>query len=150
MMKNIEPIDKAEYEKIILIWEESVKATHHFLTDEDIAKIKLDVIKYLPCLKIYACKDSKAKILGFIGIFEKKIEMLFVSPKYIGKGVGGALANFAINSIGAREVDVNEQNYKARKFYEHIGFRVYSRSSKDAQGRAFPLLHMKISNVSCM
>ncbi|MDR1007350.1 MAG: GNAT family N-acetyltransferase [Campylobacteraceae bacterium] len=143
-MKNITLIDKKEYEKIVLIWEESVKATHRFLTDNDIAEIKSCVVGYLPSLKVYAYKDEKGEILGFIGIFENKIEMLFVSPKYFGKGVGGALADFAINSIGTNEVDVNEQNDKARRFYEHKGFKVVSRSDKDAQGRAFPLLHMKI------
>ncbi|MDR1285898.1 MAG: GNAT family N-acetyltransferase [Campylobacteraceae bacterium] len=143
-MKNIALIDKREYEKIVLIWEKSVKATHHFLTDNDIAEIRPCVVGYLPNLNIYAYKNEKGEIFGFVGIFENKIEMLFVSPKYIGKGVGSALTDFAINNMGVSEVDVNEQNDKAREFYEHKGFKVVSHSSKDAQGREFPILHMKI------
>ena len=70
--------------------------------------------------------------------------MLFISPDYQGQGVGTILCQFAINELGANEVDVNEQNIKARLFYEKMGFFVISRSKLDGQGRPFPLLHMKL------
>jgi putative acetyltransferase len=106
--------------------------------------IRTDIIKYLPLLKTFACKDVNGGIQGFIGILENKIEMLFVSPEYFGKGVGKALMDFAVKKIGVNEVCVNEQNVKAKEFYEHIGFRVVERMEKDEQGRAFALLRMKI------
>ncbi|AGN24357.1 acetyltransferase [Erysipelothrix rhusiopathiae SY1027] len=40
-------------------------------------------------------------------------------------------------------MDVNEQNYQARGFYEHLGFEVFERSEFDEAGRPFPILHMK-------
>jgi putative acetyltransferase len=140
-VKNI--LSTTEYEKIIFIWEKSVRATHHFLNDDDILEIKADVIRYLPCLRVYAYKNANGEMLGFIAIDKNKIEMLFVSPEYFGKGVGGALVDFALKDMHVNEVDVNEQNANAREFYEHMGFKVTARFDKDAQDRPFALLHMK-------
>ncbi|MDR2790419.1 MAG: GNAT family N-acetyltransferase [Campylobacteraceae bacterium] len=134
-----------EYEKIVRIWELSVRATHDFLSENDILEIKSDVIKYLPAVKIYAYK-ANGETAAFMGIFENKIEMLFVSPEYFGKGIGKALVNFAFN-MGADEVEVNEQNEKAKEFYEHMGFEVVERMDKDAQGRAFAILRMKFKSA---
>jgi putative acetyltransferase len=138
-------VSAAEYEKIVLIWEKSVRATHHFLSDDDILEIKADVVKYLPHLKIYAYKNANGEMLGFMGILKNRIEMLFVSPEHFGKGVGGALMDFALKNMRVDEVDVNEQNSSAKEFYEHMGFKVTARFEKDNEGRAFPLLRMKKS-----
>ncbi|MDR2081609.1 MAG: GNAT family N-acetyltransferase [Campylobacteraceae bacterium] len=133
-----------EYEKIVQIWEKSVKATHDFLNEDDILEIKSDVIKYLPDLKVYAYKDN-GETAGFIAVLKNRIEMLFVSPEYFGNGIGGALVDFAFKK-GVDEVDVNEQNGKAKGFYEHMGFKVVARFEKDAEGRAFPILRMRAHN----
>jgi putative acetyltransferase len=144
-MKNI--FLTIDYEKIISIWEQSVKATHHFLSNEDISEIRADVIKYLPHLKVYAYKNADGKMLGFIAVDKSKIEMLFVSPEYFGRGVGGALVDFAVKNMRVDEVDVNEQNDKAREFYEHMGFKVIARFEKDSEGRAFPILRMGLKST---
>lgn len=38
---------------------------------------------------------------------------------------------------------VNEQNPNARGFYEHMGFKIASRSPLDEQGNPYPILKMK-------
>jgi putative acetyltransferase len=144
-MKNIFLADKFEHEQIVFVWEKSVKATHRFLKQSDISEIKTDVIKYLPSLQVYAYKNSNGEILGFIAVCEDKIEMLFVSPEHFREGIGSALINFALKK-GSDTVDVNEQNDNARKFYECMGFETIARFEKDMQGRAFPLLRMKIKD----
>ena len=83
-------------------------------------------------------------ILGFIGIHDAKVEMLFVHDDARGKGVGKILLQFAIEQLGAQLVDVNEQNPKAVGFYQHMGFQVESRSPLDGMGKPFPILHMKL------
>ncbi|TWF42353.1 acetyltransferase (GNAT) family protein [Chitinophaga polysaccharea] len=83
-------------------------------------------------------------MLGFIGVAENKIEMLFVHPDAHGKGIGKALLNYAIAQQGATAVDVNEQNPQAVAFYLHMGFRVTARSATDGMGKPFPLLHMAL------
>ncbi|ENH9207696.1 GNAT family N-acetyltransferase, partial [Vibrio vulnificus] len=46
--------------------------------------------------------------------------------------------------LGVTKVDVNEQNPQAVGFYEHMGFKVVSRSPLDDMGKPFPILHMTL------
>lgn len=81
--------------------------------------------------------------LGFIGLSEHKIEMLFISSDCRGKGIGKQLLLQADARWQINEVVVNEQNPQAKGFYEHMGFSVYARSETDEQGGPFPILFMK-------
>ncbi len=76
-------------------------------------------------------------VAGFIGLSEDKIEMLFIDPTFIGKGVGHKLVDWAINENGIRLIDVNEQNTHAVSAYRHWGFHPYDRSETDDQGNPF-------------
>lgn len=49
-----------------------------------------------------------------------------------------------IKNHSASKVDVNEQNPKA--FYEHMGFKVISKSELDEQGNLYYLAHEKIAS----
>ncbi len=42
------------------------------------------------------------------------------------------------------KVDVNEQNPQAVGFYEHMGFRLVSKSELDGEGKPYPILHMQL------
>ena len=68
------------------------------------------------------------------------IEMLFVHADFQGRGIGSALMREAL-SLGARRVDVNEQNPQALGFYQRMGFEVVSRDAVDGLGLPFPILH---------
>ncbi|MNC50660.1 putative N-acetyltransferase YjaB [compost metagenome] len=81
---------------------------------------------------------------GFMGIAAGKIEMLFLSPDYAGQGTGRRLVELAVRTHNVRYVDVNEQNPKARGFYEHMGFEVVERLALDEQGNPFPILKMRL------
>ena len=73
--------------------------------------------------------------------------MLFVDPACHGQGVGKRLMRHAIDTLGATQVDVNEQNPQAVGFYQHLGFVVTDRSRLDGDGRPFPILHMKLTTM---
>ena len=88
-------------------------------------------------------KNIEGEIIGFIGVSEHKIEMLFISPNVQGHGIGSALCRYAIKHLGANRVDVNEQNTRAREFYEKMGFNIVNRSELDGQGKPYPILHME-------
>jgi putative acetyltransferase len=90
------------------------------------------------------CLTEDDLVIGFIGVADKKIEMLFLDPKYFGQGLGKMLMNFAISELAADKVDVNEQNIKAVNFYKKFGFEIIERTEKDDQGRNYPLLRMKL------
>ncbi|OAT26784.1 histone acetyltransferase [Buttiauxella ferragutiae ATCC 51602] len=85
--------------------------------------------------------------MGFTGVSENRIEMLFVDAGQRGKGIGKLLLLHAIDEQGADELDVNEQNPQAVTFYKKHGFETVGRSEVDGQGRPYPLLHMKLQRT---
>ncbi|MDX5626730.1 MULTISPECIES: GNAT family N-acetyltransferase [unclassified Brenneria] len=114
-----------------------------FLSEQDILLLRPHILHdYLPSLALRACCDRHGRPQGFIGTLDNKIEMLFVAPECRGMGIGSTLLNYAVNTVKATRVDVNEQNPQAKGFYEHHGFRVIGRSEQDGLGNNFPLLHM--------
>ncbi|WP_340679307.1 GNAT family N-acetyltransferase [Paraglaciecola sp.] len=134
---------KEDYLELISIWESSVRATHSFLPEKNIADLKILILEhYFDAVDLYSFKLTDDKPVGFIGVAEGNIEMLFVLPNCFGQNIGRKLAEFAITNLGASKVDVNEQNPKAIGFYEHIGFEIIGRSDLDGQGNPFPLMHM--------
>lgn len=126
------------------LWEASVRATHHFLTEEDIQKITPFVKKGLSDVETLVVAYDNDRLVAFMGIDTDKIEMLFVSPDCLGKGIGKELAELGIAQYGVRYVDVNEQNPQAAGFYRHIGFEVFERTELDEQGNPFPILKMRL------
>ncbi len=143
---SIEHAKKEHFAEITAVWKDSVRATHHFLTEADIEALRPQIRdEYLPAVDLRIYKEPSGAILGFIGVGGQKIEMLFIASAARGKGIGKSLVRYAIEEMDAAEVDVNEQNPKARGFYEHMGFEVFSRSPLDARGRPFPILHMRLA-----
>lgn len=144
-LMKIESAHPSHFERLVTVWESSVRATHHFLPESDIAALRpLLLNAYLPNLKVMIARDEAGVIHGFLGVDENRIEMLFVDDASRGKGVGKLLLNYAIAHFGANEVDVNEQNPQGVAFYQHMGFVEVGRSERDGQGNAFPLLHMRL------
>src|SRR5699024_10285310 len=89
-----------KYRKQILnIWEKSVLATHDFLSENDFNEIKQLVSNMdFNDLKVY-CIINKSSIGGFIGVYENKVEMLFLSPEYFGQGLGFKLLDFTVKEL---------------------------------------------------
>lgn len=143
-IKPVDQRDEATINSLLAIWESSVMNTHTFLSETDIIAIKPDAKKGLESVeKLYSYSDENGKMHGFIGIQEDKIEMLFIGATARGQGIGRQLLSFAVADLGARFVDVNEQNEQGVGFYMHMGFIVTGRSELDEQGRPFPILHLK-------
>lgn len=126
------------------LWETSVRATHYFLTEDDIQKLAPFVKAALSGIKTLIIVNDHSDPVAFMGIETDKIEMLFVSPDYLGKGIGRKLAAIGITQYKVRYVDVNEQNPQAVGFYRHIGFEIFERTEQDEQGNPFPILKMKL------
>lgn len=144
---RITPVADGEFGRLVEIWEKSVRATHDFLTDEDIEYLRPLVREHaLPGVVLRCARDDGGEILGFLGVFKDKVEMLFIAPEHFGRGIGRALMQYSSDEFNTRRVDVNEQNPEARRFYEHLGFVVVDRSPLDGQGRPFPILHMEMKH----
>jgi putative acetyltransferase len=143
---NIRPALPTDREALVDVWLRSVRATHTFLSDEDIQSL-LPVVRdvALPQLEVWVlCSDSGA-VMGFMGLSGSKMEALFLAPEFLRRGGGRRLVWHAQELRGELTVDVNEQNPAARQFYEACGFVVEGRSELDSDGRPFPLLHMRLA-----
>ena len=74
-------------QQILTVWENSVLATHDFLTPTDFKEIKQLVNRInFNDFQVF-CLLNDNVISGFIGVAEEKIEMLFLDPKYFGQGI---------------------------------------------------------------
>ncbi|NQY65533.1 MAG: GNAT family N-acetyltransferase [Alteromonadaceae bacterium] len=141
----VENVLPENYAEMLKVWENSVRATHDFITDEDIEFFKPIIIEQaFPAVTLRCVKNESGAIIGFLGVHDQKIEMLFILNEQRGQGVGKGLLAYALNELAADSVDVNEQNPKAVGFYQHMGFEIKSRSPLDDMGKPFPILHMKL------
>lgn len=145
---RIDTASKEDYLTLIEIWEQSVRATHDFLPEENIKSLKPLILKhYFDAVDLRVAKNEKQDFVGFIGVAEGNIAMLFISPDFRNIGIGSLLAKNAIKTQSATKVDVNEQNPDAIGFYQHLGFKIVGRSPLDGQGNPFPLLHMVLNGI---
>jgi len=138
--------DERTVSHLINIWESSVKATHGFLTKGNIENLKPCVKYALEEIKeLYSFSNEENIILGFMGIEDEKMEMLFIDSAYRQKGIGKKLLSYGIDNLKVKYVDVNEQNIQGFDFYKHMGFEIIGREELDSQGNPFPILHLKLS-----
>ncbi|MEP2771917.1 MAG: GNAT family N-acetyltransferase [Fulvivirga sp.] len=142
---SFETIENDAYPLLIEIWEASVRATHHFLKEEDINTLKPLILEhYLDAVALRVSKNENDEILGFMGVAADNLEMLFLHPHNLRKGIGKQMLRYAIQEMGVKKVDVNEQNKGAIAFYLQSGFKVTGRSEKDPLGKPYPILHMSL------
>lgn len=138
------PVRPDEGDRLLEVWEASVRATHRFLTEDDIEFFRPRIPGELFRLEhLLAARDPDGTLVAFLGVQGEKIEALFVHPDRFRQGIGHRLVEHAVTKLGATKVDVNEQNPGAVAFYERLGFEVDGRSPVDGMGKPFPLLHLR-------
>jgi putative acetyltransferase len=142
---NITPIPPAEYDRAAELWEASVRATHDFVTEADLEVFRpLVRASFGEIPQLAGLRADDGLLIGFIGVAEGNVEMLFLDPAYLGRGGGSLLLAHAFEVFGATSVDVNEQNPQALGFYLHHGFRLVSRSETDTMNKPYPILHLAL------
>ena len=131
-------------EVLLEIWLRSVRATHTFLTEDDIQSL-LPMVRdgALVGLELGVLCSDTGQPVGFMGLSGDKVEALFLAPEHRRRGGGRMLLDHARRLKGPLTVDVNEQNPEALRFYEACGFEVTGRSATDSDGSPFPLLHLR-------
>ena len=139
----IRKIKATDYPRLTEIWESAVLSTHDFLKEEDFLYYKEHLPVYFQHVTLFGF-EQEGILIGFMGIAERNLEMLFIDNNYRGTGIGKKLITYAIDNLQVTKVDVNEQNTQAVGFYKHIGFSVYKRSSLDGEGKEYPILHMRL------
>lgn len=137
---------EAEWPRLVAIWRSSVEATHQFLTAADIDDLERRMTRqYLPAVEITVAQAGQG-LVGFSGIADGKLEMLFIDAAARGHGAGSALLRQAVAAHPALRVDVNEQNPEAVGFYLHHGLHIVGYSPTDGEGRPFPLLQLQATS----
>jgi putative acetyltransferase len=142
----LRPARVEDRERLLELWERSVRATHHFLEERDVVALRPLVAEELASDAVdwwVLVSDTEA-LLGFLGFASDAIEALFVDPDHRQRGAGKTLVAHAQSLAGgALAVEVNEQNEAAVRFYKALGFSIAGRSPTDAGGRPFPILRMR-------
>ena len=134
-------------DELLDIWERSVRATHHFLAESDIVRIRVYVPKAIQTVEhLAAAEDSDGKTLALIGAREGRLEMLFVGSSCRGRGIGSTLLDYALSHWDGSELTMNEQNPQAIAFCEHKDFAAYMRTDTDEEGKPFPLIYIRLAD----
>lgn len=89
-------------EQLLEIWERSVRATHTFLSEAEILRIR----EYVPCALsqtpcLVTAELTPCRPVAFTGLDRENLEMLFVAPEARGQGdwgTAGPLGNRDIQS----------------------------------------------------
>lgn len=144
-IEKIQSLSDEILDELLIVWEKSVRSSHHFLKEEDIAYFKpLIRDQYFSAVKLFIIRNNNRRIAAFMGLSEDMLEMLFVLPEEQRHGYGKALVNYAINEYNIYKVDVNEENEQAYKFYLHMGYKVVGRDELDSFGKPFPIIHLQL------
>jgi putative acetyltransferase len=144
---NIRRAIPTDRDLLLEIWERSVRATHTFLSEDDVQSFRPLVRDYLAAdqSEFWVLCSEADVVVGFMGLSGNKMESLFLAPEFHRRGGGRRMVRHAQDLRGELTVDVNEQNPAACRFYEACGFVVEGRSEVDDAGRPFPLLHMRLA-----
>lgn len=146
---QIRPGTAADVPALLDLWLRSVRATHAFLREEDIAFYHPLVRQALAGGFCCVITGNGGVPAGFMLLDGNMVEALFIDPDARGKGLGTRLLDKAweLQQPGTKlRVDVNEQNPAALAFYLARGFRRIGRSETDAAGKPFPLIHLEAAN----
>src|SRR5699024_1621513 len=78
--------------QLLEVWEGSVRATHLFLSEDEINHIKEYVPQALDSIAhLVIAEDGDGRPVAFMGVEDGSLEMLFIAPQERGKGLGKRL-----------------------------------------------------------
>src|SRR5919199_6166170 len=98
----VRPARAEDRERLLKLWERSVRATHHFLEDSDLLVLRPLVAEELASDAVdwWVLLSVKEALIGFLGFASNTIEGLFIDPDHHGQGGGKFLVAHA-QSLGA-------------------------------------------------
>jgi putative acetyltransferase len=149
LQSAISPVHPDDFPRVVQVWEASVRATHHFVSEADIEIFRPLLRDGLPQIAQLACvRDGDDQVAGYVAVAHGKVDALFIHPAAQRQGAGKRLLDYAVTTFGATGLDVNEQNVQAVGFYRHMGFEIAGRSELDGTGKPYPLPHLRRSGLA--
>lgn len=142
---NIRKRVAADDSPLAALWDRSVRASHHFLSEDAIRMLYPHVRDaYLPTFEVWVFDNPDGSPAGFIATGGTHVEMLFVEPSQRGQGIGRQRLDHVQALHECLSVDVDEHNRQAHGFYRHYGFEDAGRRQTDGAGRSFASIHMRL------
>ncbi|GGE65585.1 putative acetyltransferase [Pedobacter psychrotolerans] len=146
IVNSIRKVKEIEHLQVLKLWEDSVRASHDFITETDIEDYRERISNSLINMELF-CIEKAEEMQGFIALANYKIQLLFVHPKVYRQGIGKNLIDFAIQHHQACMVDVNAQNTRAVSFYKSLGFEVYQKFPNDGAGKPYPVWSLRLNHI---
>jgi putative acetyltransferase len=113
---------KTDLEEMVRIWYEASVTAHSFIPASFWALQKGTMKeKYLPLAENFIFEEN-GQLAGFISLVGERVCALFVAPEMQGRGIGGALLEYAKALKGRLSLKVYRENKHALRFYKKSGF----------------------------
>ncbi|WP_231509937.1 GNAT family N-acetyltransferase [Streptosporangium roseum] len=131
---TIRPYRASDEASVVDLWSRAAKLAHPFIEREGEGERarKLREV-YLVVADNWVAEMSGA-VVGLLGLLEAEIGGLFVAPAAQGRGVGRALVEHAAALHGEVTLEVFENNTRARRFYDLMGFVERGRRTDEETG----------------
>lgn len=142
----LDNVSEYDHPNVLKVWERSVRATHYFLSEDDILFYKSVIPDYLYKVRLTCVRNEYGEIIAFSGCNSYELGMLFVDPNYMRQGIGSLLLRHCIKHYQINKVSVNEQNPQAYNFYIKHGFKFTSKSASGGYGKPYPVLNLALLN----
>ena len=110
--------------QLTTIWEDSVRATHLFLSEAEIQKIKAYVPHALTGVShLLVAEKMPGQPVAFMGLEGHRLEMLFLSPAERGAGLGRQLLEYGILHYRPAGIDGQRAEPAGRRLLPAYGLR---------------------------
>ena len=81
-IEKLQSLSDEILDELLIVWEKSVRSSHHFLKEEDIEYFKPLIRKqYFPAVKLFVISNENGRIAAFMGISFVLLFMLDVLPE---------------------------------------------------------------------
>lgn len=132
----IRPADDKDFDRIMLLWQETNISAHHFVSTQYWQKhTSLVRNTYLPAAQTYVFVD-RHQIKGFISLLDDNyIGACFVDRRFQNKKIGRKLIQYLQKRRNILQLHVYALNDKAVRFYRQQGFKVIRQDRQAETGQ---------------
>ena len=131
----IRPYTDDDLGALLDVWYEASLIAHSFLSEEFFAAERRQIAEeWLPIAETTVA-EADGHIVGFVSLIGNEVGGIFVDPRLQGRGIGRALMDHACRTRPCLELDVFEENARARRFYTAYGFVQVDRHIHAESGR---------------
>ncbi len=126
-----------DWPTLMLVFDKSLRSIEQYekFSEEDYAKLYQCLINHsFPLYDIYVYTVN-GEILGFICYYKHKIEMLYVLPQHMNKGIGSTLLQYVLDNYRETlEIGVSKCYPVSLYLYKKHGFVITKSEDYDVSG----------------